>query len=190
MPYGPGHALDSQNEVMENLFNVCVVGRRSFLWWSVMCCKPLMLKVAKSILSDMVCRQQRLRMVVPLGMVAPDMVAPRYGCPPIWLPRLRSIHTKRVDASVRALLLGYTAREHLQERVHGRYLRVKPSFLADFCTEAVCCSWVWEDLTYFRLNIFRFMLFGCRKITPFLWCFFLASVENWWLGRLGGGEIH
>ena len=43
-------------------------------------------EVAKSILSDMVCRQQRLRMVVPLGMVAPDMVAPGYGCPPIWLP--------------------------------------------------------------------------------------------------------
>ena len=40
--------------------------------------KPLMLKVAKSILSDMMCRQQRLRMVVPLGMVAPG-----YGCPPI-----------------------------------------------------------------------------------------------------------
>ena len=43
--------------------------------------KPLMPKVAKSILSDMVCRQQRLRLVVPLGMVAP-----RYGCPRIWLP--------------------------------------------------------------------------------------------------------
>ena len=44
-------------------------------------CKPLMLEVAKSILSDMMCRQQRLRMVVPLGMVAT-----RYGCPRIWLP--------------------------------------------------------------------------------------------------------
>ena len=79
-----------------------------FLWWSVTFCKPLKPEVAKSILSDMVCRQQRLHMVVPLGMVAPRYGCPRYGCPPIWLPRLRSIHTKRVDASVRALLLGYT----------------------------------------------------------------------------------
>ena len=83
-----------------------------------------MLEVAKSILSDMMCRQQRLRMVVPLGMVAPG-----YGCPPIWLPRLRSIHTKRVDASVRVLLLGY---KHCQGAFARKSTWKVPSSEAEF----------------------------------------------------------
>ena len=110
-----------------------------FFWGSLTCCKPLMLKVAKSILSDMVCRQQRLRMVVPLGMVAPG-----YGCPPIWLPRLRSIHAKRVDASVRVLLLGY---KHCQGAFARKSTWKVPSSEAEFsswllCVEVVCCCWV------------------------------------------------
>ena len=141
--------------------------------------KPLMLEAAKSILSDMVCRQQRLRMVVPLGMVAPGYGCPRYGCPPIWLPRLRSIHTKRVDASVRALLIGYT---HCQGAFARKSTWKVPSSEAKFSSRLLHrISMLLMSLgrfDFFCLNIFRFMLFGCRKITPFLRCFFLASVEN------------